>query len=192
MDSEKLEYLRKCMKEVLSDSRYRHVIGVEEVCHDLALIYGVDVESACIAGILHDCAKYMTGDDMIRECVEHGIEISKIERKLPHMLLHSKVGAVYAREKYGINDEDILNAIEFHTTGRPGMSKLERILFVADYIEPNRKDSIPRLNEIRETVYRDLDEGFIKILENKLAYLNQNEYLIDPRTEETYKYYVNE
>ena len=113
MDSEKLEYLRKCMKEVLSDSRYRHVIGVEEVCHDLALIYGVDVESACIAGILHDCAKYMTGDDMIRECVEHGIEISKIERKLPHMLLHSKVGAVYAREKYGINDEDILNAINF-------------------------------------------------------------------------------
>ncbi len=185
-----LEQLRKSMKDILSDSRYRHSVGVEDVCCDLALIHGDDVFKASITGILHDCAKYLTGEELIAECERYRIKISEIERKLPDMLLHAKVGEVYAKERYGIIDEYILKAIEYHTTGRPAMSKLEKIVYVADYIEPNRK-LIPNLNYIRETAYQDLDEAIKIITKQILEYLSNKDNLIDPLTKETYNYYVN-
>jgi nicotinate-nucleotide adenylyltransferase len=186
-----IEQLRMSMKGILSDSRYNHSIGVEEVCYDLALIYGYDTIKASIAGILHDCAKYLTSEELIQECEGYKVTISETERKLPHLLLHAKLGAIYARERHGITDESILKAIEFHTTGRPGMSILEKIVYVADFIEPNRKDNIPKMDVIREVAYQDLDKAVILILDNTLKYLNENEMLIEPITKETYKYYVN-
>lgn len=185
-----LEQLRKSMKKVLSESRYRHVLGVEDVCFDLALIYEDDTLKASVAGILHDCVKYMSEAELIQECKKFNLEISETEKKAPY-LLHAKLGAVYAREKYGIDDEDILNAITYHTTGRPCMSRLEKILFVADYIEPYRKP-IPMLDKARELAYRNLDEAIIHISESNLKYLSGKGTVIDPLTNETYKYYVNQ
>lgn len=183
-----IRQLREKMKGILSESRYSHSAGVEQVCYDLALIHGEDTTKAGIAGILHDCAKYMTDDEIIRECERYQIKMSETERRLPGQLLHSKLGAVYARKKYEVTDEDILNAIKFHTTGRPAMSKLEKILFVADYIEPNR-EIIPNLDYIREVAYQDLDEAIKLITKQTLEYLNNMGYLIDPMTKETYEYY---
>lgn len=184
-----LEKLRKSMKNILSESRYLHTLGVEEVCYDLALINHEDTLRASIAGILHDCAKHMYDEDFIIECKHKQIKISDTERKLPH-LLHARLGAIYANEKYGIIDKDIINAIEYHTTGRPAMSKLEKILFVADYIEPGRKH-ISKLYEIRKVAYNNMDQALIMILKTTLEYLNKSGSIIDSRTLETYKYYVN-
>ena len=184
-----IDDLRKNMKSILSDSRYRHSVGTEEVCFDLALIYGEDTLKASIAGIIHDCARYLTGDELIEECERNNIMISDVERKRPHLLLHSKLGAIYAKEKYGIMDEDILKAIEFHTTGRPAMSRLEKILYIADYIEPNR-NMIQSIDYIREIAYQDLDEAIRIITKQTLEYLSSNINLIDPLTKETYDYYV--
>ena len=186
-----LEELRMEMKKVLSNSRYHHSLGVEEECCKLALAHGEDIEKAGIAGLLHDCAKYLSGEEILRECERYQINITDAERSLPGQLLHSKLGAVYAKEKYGVFDEDILKAIEFHTTGRPAMSRLEKILFIADYIEPNRPD-IPNIDYIREVANEDLDKTISIITNQTLEYLKIMGFLIDPTTKEKYDYYVNQ
>lgn len=182
-----LEELRNCMKQILSDSRYRHSLGVEEVAYDLALIYGYDPIKASITGILHDCAKPLTEEEVVRECEKHRLPISEVEYKNP-FLLHAKVGAVYARDKYGVADEDILRAIIYHTTGRPGMSLLEKIIFTADFIEPYRKQ-IPKLMEARQAAYENLDKAIIIISKSVLDYLKSTGAAIDTLTKETYDYY---
>jgi len=184
-----LESIRESIKKTLSESRYRHVLGVEEVCYDLALIHESDTFKAGLAGLLHDCAKNLSDEELIRECKKYSLPITEAEMKAPY-LLHAKVGAVYAKEKYGVADEDVLNAITFHTTGRPGMSKLEKIVYVADYIEPNRRP-IPMLDKARELAYEELDEAVIFISKRILEYLKSKGAFIDPLTQETYDYYVN-
>ena len=141
-----------------------------------------------IAGLLHDCAKCMDNDKKIRICNKNQISYSKIEAENPY-LLHGKVGAYIARKEFDILDEDILNAITWHTTGRPDMSLLEKIIFVADYIEPSRRP-IPELNLIRQLAFTDIDQAVIKILENTLKYLNEKGSPIDDMTQKTYDSYI--
>ena len=111
-----------------------------------------------------------------------------IEAENPY-LLHGKVGAYIARKEFDILDEDILNAITWHTTGRPDMSLLEKIIFVADYIEPSRRP-IPELNLIRQLAFTDINQAVIKILENTLKYLNEKGNPIDDMTQKTYDSYI--
>ncbi len=182
-----LEQIRDSMKSILKPARYLHSTGVEEVACDLAAIYGYDMEKASIAGILHDCAKNLTDEELLSECVSHQIEISEVEKQCVY-LLHAKVGALYARTKYGIEDEEIQNAIRYHTTGRPAMTLLEKVIFTADYIEPYRRP-LPRIDDIRRAAYSDLDTGVFMILENMLDYLKDHAETIDTLTMETYHYY---
>ncbi len=182
-----IQQLRDSMKQVLYPSRYLHSIGVEEVARDMAVIFGYEEEKAAIAGILHDCAKYLTDDQLLEQCMTYQLEVSEVEKKCPY-LLHGKVGAVFAREKYGITEEEILNAIVYHTTGRPEMTLPEKIIFTADYIEPYRKP-LPRIEEIRKAAYTDIDSGVLLILENMLSYLHKTASVIDPMTEDTLSYY---
>lgn len=177
------------LKEVLKPSRYLHSTGVEEVAVDLAAINGCDMEKASLAGILHDCAKYLSDTELIEECKKYAVPITETEEKAA-FLLHAKIGALYARIKYGVEDEEILNAIRFHTTGRPAMTVLEKIIFTADYIEPYRKP-LPRINEIRQAAYDNLDLGVFMMLENIVSYLESSAVVIDTMTIETYKYYKN-
>ena len=116
--------------------------------------YGEDIEKAQVAGLLHDCAKCIPNDKKIRMCKERQIEISKVELKSP-FLLHSKLGAYLAKEKYGVEDPDILSAIMWHTTGRPNMTRLEKIVFTADYIEPQRCKA-ENLPQVRRLAFHDL------------------------------------
>lgn len=183
------EQLRESMRLVLNKSRYQHVLGVEEVAVDLAVIHGSHTNKARTAGILHDCAKFLTEDELLRESKKYNLPISEAESRSVY-LLHAKVGAVYAKEKYGVVDEDVLNAITFHTTGRPGMTLLEKIVFTADYIEPNR-EPLPRIEEIRIAAYDNLDLAIFMVLENTLNYLQSIDATIDNRTNETYIYYRN-
>ena len=108
---------------------------------------------------------------------------------LPH-LLHSKLGAFKAKNEYGIEDQEILDAVRYHTTGRANMTLLEKIIFVADYIEPGR-DKAVNLSEIRQLAFVDLDRALLRILEDTLIYLEEGKEEIDPQTRKTYEYYRN-
>ena len=171
----------------LTKERYEHTLGVALVAEELAKHYGEDVKKARMAGILHDCAKCMGKQELYKYCQSHAIPISVSEQANPE-LLHAKVGASVAKETYGILDESILNAIIYHTTGRTNMSLLEKILYVADYIEPNRCKA-PNLDEIRHLAFVDLDECTCRISEATLAYLRAGNKCIDSATEETYLFY---
>ena len=183
---DRTEMIKK-LKPKLNEKRFVHTIGVEYTAANLAFVHGCDIRKARIAGLLHDCAKCIPTEEKLRKAKKHNIPINKSEKANPD-LLHGKLGAYYAREKYGIKDEDILSAITYHTTGHPGMSLLDKIIFVADYIEPNRK-MIRDLTEIRREAYEDLDKCVIHILKNTLIYLNGNEVIIDEMTKKTYDKY---
>ena len=174
----------------ISEKRFEHSIGVEFTAACLAMRYGEELERARIAGLLHDCAKGIPTKDKILKAKKHGIPISKCEQANPDML-HAKLGAYYARFKYGVLDTVILDAIRYHTTGRPEMTLLDKIIFVADYIEPNRKP-IKEIDIIRQEAFIDIDRCIIHILKNTLEYLQETTIDIDYMTQMTYNYYVNE
>ena len=109
------------------------------------------------------------------------------ERKSP-FLLHGKVGGYLAEKKYKVKNPEVISAIVCHTTGKPDMTLLEKIVFIADYIEPGRKRAA-NLNELRKLAFSDLDAALMQILGNTLDYLRKSDYSIDPHTEETWKYY---
>ena len=180
--------LRRIMEQELSSKRYLHTLGVSYTAACLAMAHGADMESAMTAGLLHDCAKPLKGEEQIALCEKHQLDISDVERLNPSALLHAKVGAYLAQSRYGVTVPDILNAIKYHTTGRPKMSKLEKILYIADLIEPGRKH-VADLEQIRQMAYQDLDATMARILENTLAYLKTTDGQIDTMTEETYQYY---
>ncbi len=184
---EDIKKLRKSMEKALDAKRYEHSLGVEFTAACMAMKYGCDIENARIAGILHDCAKCIPDSEKILLCEKNGIEISAVEKKKP-ALLHAKAGAFLAKTQYGIKNEDIINAIMYHTTGRPDMSLLEKIIFLSDYIEPNRK-TIPGLLEAREACFNDINAAMAVVLKNVLEYLESGKGQIDDKTRETFDFY---
>lgn len=185
--SDPLKKLTKEMEKVQDPKRFTHTLGVEFTAAALAMRYGEDLEKAQTAGLLHDCAKCLGNDKLLSVCEKNQIPITDIERRNPY-LLHAKVGCFLAKKEYKIEDSDILNAILYHTTGRPRMTLLEKIIFTADYIEPGRKQA-PNLTQIRQMAFTDLDSAVRKILSDTLDYLKSGEGEMDPMTEETYQYY---
>lgn len=188
MDERLLNIQNKLYKK-LSENRYYHSIGVRYTAACLAMKYGESIEKAEYAALLHDCAKYMSGEEMYKKCKKYDILISREEKKQPH-LLHGKLGAYYAEHKYGITDKNILSAIECHTTGKPNMNLLEKILFIADYIEPNRK-IIPGIDEIRKYAFEDIDKAVFYKIKNMSEYLLSNGIELEGIGKETYDFYIN-
>ena len=189
-DTKFLRELRKKVKKVQDMKRYEHTLGVEFTAAALAMRYGGSVTDAQVAGILHDCAKCLADEKRLKICKKHDIPISEVERRNP-FLLHAKAGACLAEEKYDVrNKPEILDAIRYHTTGRENMSLLEKIIFVADYIEPGRRQA-PNLQEIRRLAFENLDAAVLRILEETLAHLKKSGGEIDPVAESVYNYYSN-
>ena len=182
--------LRKEMDEVQKNARLEHTIGVAYTAAALAMRYEVDVEKALIAGYLHDCAKHMSADELLKICKKNNLNVSEVEKENPASLLHGKVGAFLAKNKYGIEDEEILNAIYYHTTGHPDMTLLEKIIFLADYMEPGRNKA-PHLNEIRRMIFMDIDRALMQVLEDTLEHLRLSDKPVDDMTRRTYDYYKN-
>jgi len=179
--------IRKKLSKELDNARYEHTLGVASTAMMLACIYGEDKEKAYLAGLLHDCAKNIPHKTKIKLCNENNIMISDCEKENPS-LLHAKVGSIIARQDYGVEDEDILNAISSHTTGRPDMSLLETIIFVADYIEPGRPDR-NNLAYLRKSAYISLESTVLGILSDTLDYLSDTAKAIDPMTRITFDFY---
>ena len=154
------------LKRRLKTSRYVHTLGVAETARKMAEHYGtVDPERAWLAGMIHDCGKY------------EGTALT-----------HGPVGARIARNEYGIQDEEMLSAVYWHTTGKPDMTDLEKIIFIADYIEPNR-DKAPHLDELRAMAMTDMDHTVVEILRGTLRYLQDIRAKIDGASIQTYDYY---
>ena len=178
---------QKKLKKELDPERYAHTIGVAYMAAALAMRYETNVQQAQVAGLLHDCAKCIPNNKKIALCQKYNIQMTEIEIENP-FLLHAKLGAFLAMDKYGITDKEITSAILNHTTGKPNMSLLDKIIFVADYIEPQRKKQ-PNLAEVRKLAFIDLDQALFRILEDTLAFLSTSSSKIDPMTEKTYQYY---
>lgn len=188
--NERFNKIKKTLKKELDKDRYEHTLGVMYTSACLAMANGYDMEKAQLAGLLHDCAKCIPNEKKLKICAKNNIPVTQVEKDNP-FLLHAKVGAFLARVLYEVEDEEILHAISVHTTGAPAMNTLDKIVFIADYIEPKR-DKAANLKEIRKTAFEDLDEALKMILSDTIHYLNgsKNDKNIDPMTIETYHYYT--
>lgn len=156
-----LEQLRPVALSYLKHKRIPHVLGTEQEAVRLAERYGADEEKARVAALLHDCTKKLSMEEQLALCTKYDIQLDDLEQKALK-LLHSKTGAAIARDVFGV-DDDIYSAIWYHTTGHANMTKLEKIIYLADYIEPSR--DFPGVDELRNVCYEDLDKGLLKGLE---------------------------
>lgn len=184
---ENLKKIKKSLKKDLDKERYEHTLGVMYTAGALAMAHGADIDQAMLAGLLHDCAKCIPNDIKTSLCKENKIELTKAEKANPY-LVHAKLGAFLAKRDYHIEDEQICHAIAVHTTGAPAMNLLDKIIYVADYIEPDRYKAA-NLAEIRKLAFADLDKAVLQILSDTLDYLNKGRGEIDPATQLTYEYY---
>lgn len=180
--------MQKKLAKYLDENRYEHTLGVMFTCASLAMVHGYDLKNAQVAGLLHDSAKCIPNKKKLKICAEHHIPVSDFEKEHP-FLLHAKLGAYIAKAKYNVTDKEILSAITYHTTGKPDMTMLEKIVYIADYIEPARNKA-PRLTEIRRLAFEDLDECMYQILKDTLSYLDENPNDVDSPTKDAYAYYT--
>ena len=153
--------LRPVALSYLKYKRIPHVLGTEQEAIRLAERYGADVEKARVAALLHDCTKRLDMEEQLALCRQYGIRLDALEQQALK-LLHAKTGAAIARDVFGVDDE-IYRAIWWHTTGHAGMTLLEKIMYLADYIEPSR--DFPGVDKLRAVCYKDLDEGLLMGLE---------------------------
>lgn len=179
--------IREKLKASLKPGRYEHSLSVSFTCMALAMRYGYDLDKAELAGLLHDCAKCYDNNSIIAACRNSGMELTEGELQAPS-IIHSSLGARMAEEKFGVNDPEILSAIACHTTGKPDMSLLDKILYIADYIEP-RRYKIKDLPAIRRLAFEDLDQALFQIMEGTLRYLKESGTYADIMTQNAYHYY---
>ena len=170
------------VKQQLPEKRYIHTLGVVQSAKELACRYGVDEEKAELAAIYHDYAKYRPMDEMERIIIEEGLPADLLTANKE--LWHAPVGAVLVQWEAGVEDEEILSAIRYHTSGRAGMTQLEKVIYLADYIEPGR--SFPGVDEVREIAERSLDEAVMKAIGNTIAFLISKQQTIYPDTFHAY------
>ena len=187
MDYKEFDPIKEKLQNTLDVMRYEHTIGVMYTAGSLAMAHGADIRQAMLAGLLHDCAKCISLDEMRRWCDDYHFSITEMERNSKN-LLHAKAGAVVAEQEYHINDREIIQAIACHCTGKPDMSLLDKIVYIADFIEPGRKEA-KNLDMIRKLAFVDLDACIAQVTYDILNYLESKGYEIDPTTEATYHFY---
>ena len=185
---ENIDLIKADLKEKLPKKRYEHTLGVAYTAASLAMCYGEDMSKAELAGILHDVAKakksFELKDDMkgYIDPYTDGAYVALIADKAPQ-ILHAVYAPYLAKKDYKIEDKDILSAIRWHTTGKKDMTMLEKIVFVADYIEPNRK-KLPDLDRIRTLSFHDISEAVKVIAKSTIEYLGSQGMYIDKYTYE--------
>jgi predicted HD superfamily hydrolase involved in NAD metabolism len=179
--------IQKKLEKQLSPERYKHTIGVMYTAASLSMCHGADLSKAMLSGLLHDCAKFCSVKEQIILCEKYGIALTETELKIP-ALIHAKLGAYLAQNEYNVNDPDILSAITYHTTGRPGMTLLEKITYIADYIEPGRQ-KVPALNQVRHAAFTNLNKAVALSAGSTISYLEKTGRSIDSMTIKTYDYY---
>lgn len=182
-----LDEMYEYIKKVLTNKRYIHTLGVISVAKKLAQINNADEKKAEIAALCHDIAKYISKEEAIKIMKENNIALTEGEQKTPD-LWHSILGPIIAKKELKIDDKEILDAIRYHTTGKEDMSLLEKIIYIADMIEPSRV--FEGIEEIRELTMQDLDEGVILGLDFSIKFLLSKKVLIDINTIKARNYLI--
>ncbi|SMO50902.1 bis(5'-nucleosyl)-tetraphosphatase (symmetrical) YqeK [Melghirimyces algeriensis] len=170
--------LAERVRRELPTTRWEHTLRVMETAKELADRYQADCDQAELAALLHDYCKFWPKERM--KHIIHTYQLPKDLLEHHAELWHAFVGAEVVREELGVNDPDVLNAIRYHTSGRPHMSLLERVIFLADYIEPGRR--FPGVDEVRELARKSLDQAVLKSLDNTLVFLIQKGHKVYPLT----------
>ena len=179
-----LEKIRCELKKQLKKERYIHTIGVMYTAASIAMRYGEDIEKAMTAGLLHDCGKFAPAGEQIRLCKKYELPLKESELEMP-ALIHAKLGAYLAKEAYKVCDGEILNAILYHTTGRPDMTMLEKIRLSGRLYRTGTKDD-PRTFRCAQTgIYRHRSGG-LSLLEADAFLSGKSGRSIDPMTRETF------
>ncbi len=179
----KNEEYKVILKERLTERRYIHSLNVADSARELAAIYGADPEKAYTVGLVHDCCKDTPAGLQLSYILEHNIPISDMETNTPK-LYHAICGSGYCRYEFGIDDEDMLNAVRYHTTGRHNMSLLEKIIFIADFISAER--DYDGVDVMREKAKRSLDEAIVEGLSFTIKDLIDRELVVHPDTLDAY------
>ncbi len=176
-----IQLLEKVKKKIPTD-KYRHSVGVAEAAGKLAQRHGVCEEKARISGLIHDYARHFDAETLLQTAFRFGIVGDEIQKKAPG-LLHGPVGSKLAESELNISDSDIIRAVCFHTTGHPDMTVLDKIIYIADYIEEGR--DYPGVRELKNLSFQDLDRACLMGLENTIKFLINTGRLIHPITVET-------
>lgn len=181
--------ISRAVRSSLPKGRYRHVLGVARMAERLARRYGSSTSKARIGAMLHDIARAWPSEEMLEYAKRNGLSISPAEEHVP-VLLHARIGAHIARRQFGIDDPDTLAAIERHTVAVPGMTDLQKILYIADSIEPSR--TYPGRAALEAAAFRSLDEGMIACIESSTEYLGRNGVSPAPQTQALYRRLVEQ
>jgi len=183
------EEMLQIVKDQITPHRYQHTLGVVKTAVYLAQKYGADVEKAEIAAIFHDYAKFRDVGEM-EEIIRKTDSIPNDLLEYDKELYHAPVGAYLVEHEVGIKDAEVLQAIRYHTTGRPNMSCLEKVVCLADYIEPGRH--FPGVDEVRKMAEVDLDQALCHSLENTILFLQKKGQKVYPLTEEAHSFLKQE
>ena len=166
------------LKTMLKEKRYIHSLGTMQTSVELAKRYGANQDKAQLAGLLHDCAKNIAYEKAYTMCEEYGIPLDPIMCKSPK-LIHQLLGAEVARREFGVEDEEVLQAIRVHTTGAPDMTMLDKIIYLADFTEPNR-ERLKGMDELRELTHKDLDDAMLFALDISIKIALKKGNLLHP------------
>lgn len=175
------------IKPLISDERYKHCLSVEQTAIDLAKQYGADVEKASLAALLHDCAKNIAKDPETFAADHHIGQYLHDYDDLPTPVLHAPMGAHMAQIEFGVNDDEVLSAISWHTSGKPNMSLLDKVIYLADFTEPTRY-ATAALTAIREIIKTDLDMALFKALECSIEKIKSKGNQVHKNTLDAYNY----
>lgn len=177
--------IKEMLEKELDSKRFLHSVNVMEVSQALAEHYSADIKKAQLAGLLHDCGKNYKGDEAREYSQKIGYMADEIELLQPK-LLHGIIGEDLAKSIYGVTDKEVLGAIRWHTTGKAGMSLLEKIVYVADYIEPLRY--FEGIEEMRASAYENLDRCIVLCADSTIKFILKKGVLLHSKTVETRNY----
>lgn len=163
---EEIKLMQEKLKATLKHRRYRHIMGTVRWAIELAHRHGMDTKKARLAALLHDCAKFAP-DEQLKLAEHYGLKLRLVEKSSPS-LLHGRLGAIYAREEYGVKDKEILDAIRCHTFCRLRMTRLDKLLYIADKTEPMR--SFPGVTNLRRKAWKDLDAGTVACMDYSISH----------------------
>lgn len=180
-----LEQITDIVRQRLPQKRFFHSLGVAREAQKLSLLCGADPQKAHIAAILHDITKPLSDEEQLKLCEESGIILNVVERQ-ETKVLHAITGAVIAQKLCDVNDKDILSAIRYHTTGKANMSPLEKVIYLADFIEEGR--TFEGVEELREAIYCNVEDGLLKALDFSILEVMQKGSMIHPDTVDARNY----
>ena len=176
------------LSETLSERRYLHSLGVADEAKKLAAVYGENEERSYLAGLLHDCAKELPPENMADILLDkYNVETDELARIMPK-LLHGPLGACMAKDEYGVDDDGIYDAIWCHTTGKPDMTLLEKIIYIADYIEPLRE--FDGVDDLRRLAYENMDKAIILGIDMTISDLIERGLALYPETIDARNYLI--